>query len=568
MSLARAGDLSIRALTDDARDVELLAGWLSDPRVLEWYEGRDRPFDVARVREHYGPQAQAAEGVRGCIAVEAGEPVGYLQYYPLTGLAHEYGLDATTDLTAVWGVDLFVGDPSRWGSGIGTAMLTLLVDRLFVTEGAVRVVIDPRVANERAVRSYEKVGFRRERVLPEHEVHEGQAWDCWLMVLDAVEHPVGLTARLAAIDSVNPGLVPGAAGESEIAGAVAAWCAERGLEVHRSEVAPGRHNVVAVRRGSGGGRSLLFNAHLDTVGATSSESMRVRLGDGRLEGRGALDTKGGLAAALLAAASVAPGELAGDVIVAAVADEEHGSIGTDALVAAWRADAAVVLEPTSMAVVAAHRGFAVGEVTLTGRPAHTSRPERGANAVHAAAQVALAVVELDGRWAAGSSDPVRRPATLVSRIESRGETFTVPAHCSMTVEVRTVSATVDAPDGPDEQVAAVVGAVLGAVGDLAGIDVEVHVSMSRPPMAHDADAPLVAAAAAAVGRATHRSPDVGSAPYWTDAALHAASGTPAVVLGPTGEGLHEDLEWVTTESLHQLAAALTDLARTWCSEPR
>jgi acetylornithine deacetylase len=438
---------------------------------------------------------------------------------------------------------------------VGTTVLSMLVTHLFVECGAERVLIDPRLDNDRAIRSFEKVGFRKRKVLAGCELHEGQARDCWLMELDALDHPVGLTARLAEIDSVNPSLVPGAVGEGRMAEFVAAWCEQRGFEVHRGEVAPGRFNVVAIRRGRGGGRSLLFNSHLDTVGTIGPATKKVRLVDGRLEGRGVLDTKGGLAAALLAAASADAGEFAGDVIVAGVADEEYGSIGTEALVADWPADAAVVVEPTSLTIISRHRGFAVVSVTFTGRSAHTSQPERGVNAVHAAARASLAVNELDARWAEGAGDPVERPSALVSRVQSTGEIFTVPALCELIVEVRTTEG------GARHQIDEAVRAILGAADD---VHVEAEVVLTRSPLGLSAQHPLVTELAAALGRVLHREPIIAAAPYWTDAALHAERGTPAVVFGPTGEGLHEDLEWVTTDSLVQCTAALTDLVRRWC----
>lgn len=558
--VGRRGQVAVRLLTDAPDDVASMAAWLSDPRVLEWFEGRDRPYDADQVRLKYSPAALAAEGVVGGIIEHCDVAVGYVQFYPVAGFAAEYGFDAADDLTDVWACDMFVGDADRWGRGIGTAALSAVLDHLYVERAARRVLIDPRVVNERAIHLYEKVGFRRVRVLPDHEFHEGQSWDNWLMAQDALDHPVGLTAALARIDSVNPDLVPGAAGEAAIAMFVEAWCLQRGIEVHRTEVAPGRWNVVAVVRGSGGGRSLLLNGHLDTVGVSDPATMTVGLDEGLLEGRGVLDTKGGLAGALLAAASVRPGELAGDVIVAAVADEEYASIGTEALVAQWPADAAVVLEPTDLAIIARHRGFAVVSATFHGRSSHTSRPDRGANAVHAAARATLAVLALDDEWSAGvDADAVTRaitrPSALSGAVSSSGETFTVPARCELTVELRTTA------DDPNGQVAQVIQAIEASAGDTV---VHTDVVLARPPMDVGDDHALVRAVADAVV-STGEPAVVTGAPYWTDAALHAQAGTPAVVFGPTGQGLHEIREWVTTDSLDRCAATLRTLIRAWCT---
>jgi acetylornithine deacetylase len=519
--------------------------------VLEWVHGRDRPYSIEAVRAEYAPGVLESEGISGCIIEHGAEPVGFIQFYEAGPCAAEYGFAPDDDLSHVWACDLWIGVPELWGTGVGTAAVHAVVDHLFVSRSARRVLIDPRVANERAVRAYEKVGFRRVRVLPAHEHHEGADWDNWLMELDALDHPTGLTAALARIDSVNPDLVAGAAGEAAVSEFVERWCETRGLEASRSQIAPGRWNVVATRRGSGGGRSLLFNGHLDTVGVTRPSVMEVRHDGERLTGRGVLDTKGGLACALLAAASIEPGSLAGDVIVAAVADEEYASIGTEALVRSRHADAAVVLEPTDLRVVARHRGFAVITATFTGRPSHTSRPDRGANAIHAAARATAAVEAIDRQWTESGDDIGDRPSTLVSGIASNGQTFSVPPHCELVVEVRTTAA------DPAGQVQQVLEAVHAAAGDTS---VHAAVELQRPPMDVGDDHALVVALTAALGAG-----EVVGAPYWTDAALHVESGTPAVVFGPTGEGLHEDLEWVTIDSLQRCTDALRALIRAWCA---
>src|SRR5712691_880624 len=132
-----------------------------------------------------------------------------------------------------------------------------------------------------------------------------------------------LLRQLVAIDSINPDLVPGGAGEGNIARFVAAWFVRAGLEVAVDEAAPGRPNVVGIARGSGGGRSLLLNAHMDTVGVSGMEQPHDPfIQDSRLYGRGAYDMKGGLAAIMTTGAAAKKLALRGDVIITAVADEE------------------------------------------------------------------------------------------------------------------------------------------------------------------------------------------------------------------------------------------------------
>ena len=211
-----------------------------------------------------------------------------------------------------------------------------------------------------------------------------------------------LVAELVSIDSVNPDLVPGGAGEAEVAAYVADWLRDAGLDVEVDEAAPGRHSVVGVARGTGGGRSLMLNGHIDTVGVDGMERpFEPVVRDGRLYARGGYDMKAGVAACMLAAKRVASEELAGDVIVTAVADEEYASIGTQSVLERWRADAAIVTEPTALRVCVAHKGFVWAELETTGRAAHGSRPAEGVDAIArmapALSRLADLQAELDGR---------------------------------------------------------------------------------------------------------------------------------------------------------------------------
>jgi acetylornithine deacetylase/succinyl-diaminopimelate desuccinylase-like protein len=206
-----------------------------------------------------------------------------------------------------------------------------------------------------------------------------------------------LTSKLLAIDSVNPDLVPGGAGEREIAQFVASWLEGAGLDVETEEVAPGRFNVVGVARGSGGGRSLLLNAHMDTVGTAGMEApLEPRSENGRLYGRGAYDMKASLAAIMLAGARAAEAGLRGDVIVTAVADEEVGSVGSEAVARRYSAHAAIVAEPTEERLAVAHRGFAWIELETRGVAAHGSRPDLGEDAIARMGEVLVRLAALDG----------------------------------------------------------------------------------------------------------------------------------------------------------------------------
>jgi acetylornithine deacetylase len=353
-----------------------------------------------------------------------------------------------------------------------------------------------------------------------------------------------LTAQLVEIDSVNPALVPGGNGEREIALFVADWCDRRGLDVQL--VGDERPSVIATRPGSGEGRSLLLNAHLDTVGVAGMAAPHVaRVEDGRLYGRGAYDMKGGLAAILLAAAEAR--DLRGDVIVTAVADEELASIGTETVLERVRADAAVVPEPTELQLAVAHRGFVGFEVETHGVAAHGSRPDLGVDAIVKMGQVLVALEELDQRLMSGPRHALAGTGSVhASLIEGGQELSSFPARCLLTGERRTI---------PGETTAD----VERELHELAG-DATVRVIASRNPYEAPSEHPFVELVARVAGTS-----DAVGAPFWTDAALIAAAGIPTVLYGPAGEGAHADVEWVDLASLERVHEVILRTATEWCA---
>lgn len=172
--------INIRRLQSTPDDISVMARWLSDPRVLEYYEGRDNPFDEEAIRTKFIGKLKSEE--TPCIIEFEGRPLGYLQFYPVDAEGREYygGLDREP---AVYGLDLFIGEPDYWSRGIGTRALSIVLRYLFDELGADMAVLDPHVGNPRAIRSYEKCGFRKVKVLPAHEQHEGVLCDCWLMAV-------------------------------------------------------------------------------------------------------------------------------------------------------------------------------------------------------------------------------------------------------------------------------------------------------------------------------------------------------------------------------------------------
>jgi aminoglycoside 6'-N-acetyltransferase len=180
--LVSDSELALRPMV--AGDFGTMARWLSDPRVLEWFGGRDRPMSYGDVRAKYRPRLAGEQPTVCVIAELAGKPIGYLQYYRWRDFPRDATALRLTTLDNPYGLDLFVGEPELWGTGTGTRMLRLLLRYLFGTLGVRRVALSTMTHNYRAQRAYAKAGFRKVRLVPAAEVHEGVARDEWVMVAD------------------------------------------------------------------------------------------------------------------------------------------------------------------------------------------------------------------------------------------------------------------------------------------------------------------------------------------------------------------------------------------------
>jgi acetylornithine deacetylase/succinyl-diaminopimelate desuccinylase family protein len=377
---------------------------------------------------------------------------------------------------------------------------------------------------------------------------------------------IKLLRELVAIDSVNPSLVPGAAGEAQIAQAVAAHLRRIGLDVEMQLVEPGRSNVIGVLEGRGAGRSLMFCGHVDTVGVDGMKAPFDPVErDGRLYGRGAQDMKGGVAAMIDAARIVAEeGMTAGRLIVAAVVDEEYASLGADALVTRWRADGAVVTEPTDLQIAIGHKGFAWFEIETRGRAAHGSRPRDGRDAILRMGRVLHELERLDRRLQAQAPHPLMGTASLhASLIEGGRELSSYPDWCSLKLERRTVSGETDTT---------VTREIEDILAGLRAADRELEISLtpmfSRPSYELSPDHALPVALKGAI-KAHSPEPDANAdafvgMSFWTDAAVLGSAGIPSVLFGPGGAGLHSVEEYVEVQDVLRCRDALAALARGWC----
>src|SRR5438876_4595635 len=259
--------------------------------------------------------------------------------------------------------------------------------------------------------------------------------------LDAfADELVPLLTQLVGIDSVNPSLVPGGVGEAELARFVANWFKRHGIEAILEDVAIGRPNVIAVAGGRRPGRTIILNAHLDTVGvAAMNQPFSAAIESGRLFGRGAMDTKAGLAAFMLATTAAAVRQLEGKVIFAGVIDEEFASLGTESIAVRFQADAAIVSEPTALEIATSHKGFVWLDIETTGVAAHGSRLGEGVDAIAKMGKFLGALEALSSELKAGPQHPLLGPASVhASVIEGGQELSSYPAMCKLSLERRTL----------------------------------------------------------------------------------------------------------------------------------
>ncbi len=369
--------------------------------------------------------------------------------------------------------------------------------------------------------------------------------------------------RLIQTNSINPTLAPGAPGEREIAQWIAGSLRAVGLSAEIFEPAPGRTSVLGRLAGSGGGRSLMLNAHCDTVDVGGmAEPFSGAIRDGKVYGRGAYDMKGSLAACLAAVkALVASGaRLRGDVLVAAVADEEYASLGTSDLIQRVKVDGAIVTEPTGLEVCLAHKGFLWIEVEIAGRAAHGSRFDLGIDANMKMGHFLSRLSVLERELRARPPHPLVGPPSLHAALLSGGTGLSTYAPSStVKIERRTV---------PGETEAQAVAEIQAIVDRLAAEDPDFRAAVRpffvRHPFEVAPDAPIVRAvdraASAVLGRPARHIGDMA----WMDAALLQAAGVETVVCGAAGAGAHSDVEWVDLESVEKLAEILAETAVEYC----
>lgn len=372
-----------------------------------------------------------------------------------------------------------------------------------------------------------------------------------------------LLSELVRIDSVNPSLVPGAAGEAEVAGYIRGWMEGLGLETRLYDVEPGRSNVVGVLRGEGGGRSLILNGHTDTVGVDYYEGdpFNPLVKGGRMYGRGSFDMKGGLAASMAAVKTVVDSgaRLRGDVVLAAVCDEEYASIGTERLMEEYTADAAIVGEPTGGNVLVAHKGFAWVDIETRGVAAHGSSFNVGVDAIAKMGRV-LTGIEALQRSLQKDMHPLVGPGSVHASIITGGsELSTYPASCKLQLERRLI------PGETRETVEMEMTAMLRSIAESdPKFSAEHTVTFYRAPMEVSPDEAICRALVEASAKALGREPMYIGGSGWLDTQIMTEKGVPAVSYGPSGDGAHAKEEWVNMRSVVDAARVQEYALKSFC----
>jgi acetylornithine deacetylase len=382
-----------------------------------------------------------------------------------------------------------------------------------------------------------------------------------------------LLRDLVAIDSVNPTLVSGARGEAAASEFLCKFLREHGIPAELEDATPGRPSVVALLSSpSAPGKqisekksaALAILAHIDTVGAGDMpEPFTPRERDGRLYGRGALDIKSGVAAMCAAAiAARDAGMIQKQLLIAAVVDEECDSIGTEALLKRYTADAAIVIEPTDLRLTIAHKGYAWFEILTHGRAAHGSLPSEGRDAIRMMGRVLNILDALDRKLASLTPHPLLGHGSLhASVIRGGQELSSYPAECRLQLERRML---------PDESAGETEVELRSLVAGLSARDTDFRATVrglgSRRAYEIARDAPIVELARNAIRKilGSDAAEQLAGMAAWTDTALLAEAGIQGIVFGPSGRGLHGKEEYVELNSVTQCGEILLEAIRAAC----
>ncbi|MCJ7624379.1 MAG: M20/M25/M40 family metallo-hydrolase [Anaerolineaceae bacterium] len=377
---------------------------------------------------------------------------------------------------------------------------------------------------------------------------------------------INLVSDLVRIDSSNPWLVPGSAGEFEVGNFIADWLKALGMEVWLDDVEGDRKNVIAVWRGAGGGRSLCLNAHTDTVGYDlwKYQALQPRIEGDKLYGLGAADDKGHCAAIMLAAKAVVESKtrLRGDVWVGLTIDEEGTSSGTMDFVKRYQPDAALVLEPIGLGeITISHQGFGWIDVIVYGKAAHGCVPEIGIDAIAHMSEVVTRLQRLDREVFTPNSHPLNGKTVFHTGTIAGGTDYaTYPAECVLGIEIGTQPG--ETIKNRVREIKEIFAEVREIYPNFKG---EVRVKLDRNPFEAKGYEDLWKVVAAEVERVHGQPAKAVGENAWGDAALFQEAGIPTLMFGAAGANFHAPNEWVSISELTKLVEITAATIQQFCS---
>jgi acetylornithine deacetylase/succinyl-diaminopimelate desuccinylase family protein len=358
-------------------------------------------------------------------------------------------------------------------------------------------------------------------------------------------HPVlTLLADLVRINSVNPSY-EGGQSEAGVVNYLREYFRRNSIETWEQEVFPGRPNLIARLPGRNSARRLVFEAHTDTVsvGGMTIPPFDPVISEGRLYGRGACDTKAGLAAMAHAATSLKSAGIVPpcEVWVVAAADEEFSFGGVRRLLEGLQAAAAIVSEPTQMRVAVASKGVLRWRIQCRGKAAHSSKPQTGINAITNMARVILALEE-DGARLSSTSHPLLGNATLnVGIIEGGRQVNVVPDLCTIDLDRRLL---------PGERIPEVLAHYRSLLDP--SLDAHVETPMLEDEALETSCKTDVVQCALRVSQELGMNPTPIGVPFGTDASKFSRAGIPSIICGPGSIDLaHGAIEYVEISQVEQ-----------------
>lgn len=371
-----------------------------------------------------------------------------------------------------------------------------------------------------------------------------------------------LLKNLVKINSVNPHLDSEAEGEATIADYLGDYLRKMGLQVFFQSITIGRKNVIGILKGKGGGKTLMLNAHTDTVSLENmTNPLTPLIIDGKLYGRGSYDMKGGLVSCIMAIDSIikSGNELKGNVLLALVADEEFSSVGTEELLKEFSADSAIICEPTNSEIIIAHKGFVWANIEIFGKAAHGSRPNEGIDAIVKAGKVLHGLELLQNVELQKKEHPLLgSPSIHASTIQGGLGLSTYPDYCKIEIERRTL------PNEDDKIVEKELQNIIDKIKlEDDTFEAKLNILFYRSGLEIPEEEPIVQIVSQARINLMSKHGFAGES-IWMDSALLSEAGIPTVVIGPNGEGAHAATEFVEIKSVAEIAEIVEDVIINYC----